>query len=216
MDPVNETEKSTDIAAIVHRVVDQLLGAKASTNTPTLPPSEHAARAPVSAASSPNPMPQPVPSPTKTNAVIAIGSDHGGYDLKEILKKDLAEWGYEVIDVGCHTKEAVDYPEFAHEAARLVSSGKAWRGIVIDGAGIGSCMVANKVPGVRAGMAYDHASAVNSREHNDANVLTLGAGLIGVNLAKQIAKAWLATEFGGGRHSRRVDKIVAVEKQYLK
>jgi ribose 5-phosphate isomerase B len=148
--------------------------------------------------------------------VVAIGSDHGGFDLKEILKKDLNEWGHEVIDVGCHTKEAVDYPEFAHEVAKLVSAGKAWRGIVIDGAGIGSCMVANKVPGVRAGMAYDHASAVNSREHNDANVLTLGAGMIGINLAKQIAKAWLSTEFGGGRHAKRVDKIVAVEKQYLK
>jgi ribose 5-phosphate isomerase B len=210
MDPVNETEKSTDIAAIVHRVVDQLLGTNAAAAAAS-PPAE-----PVGQVAAPSPMPSPNPSPTITHAVIAIGSDHGGFDLKEILKKDLAEWGYEVIDVGCHTKEAVDYPEFAHEVARLVSSGKAWRGIVIDGAGIGSCMVANKVPGVRAGMAYDHASAVNSREHNDANVLTLGAGLIGVNLAKQIAKAWLTTEFGGGRHSRRVDKIVAVEKQYLK
>jgi ribose 5-phosphate isomerase B len=161
-------------------------------------------------------MPQTSPSPSKTRPTVAVGSDHGGYDLKEILKKDLGEWGYEVIDVGCHTKEAVDYPEFAHEVAKLVSSSKAWRGIVIDGAGIGSCMVANKVPGVRAGMAYDHASAVNSREHNDANVLTLGAGMIGVNLAKQIAKTWLSTEFGGGRHAKRVDKIVAVEKQYLK
>jgi ribose 5-phosphate isomerase B len=87
---------------------------------------------------------------------------------------------------------------------------------MIDGAGIGSCVVANKVPGVRAGMAYDHASAVNSREHNDTNLLTLGAGLIGVALAKQIVKVWLETEFGGGRHTGRVEKIKAVEKQYLK
>ena len=87
---------------------------------------------------------------------------------------------------------------------------------MIDGAGIGSCIVANKVPGVRAGMAYDYSSAVNSREHNDANVLTLGAGMIGVNLAKQIVKVWLATEFGGGRHTPRIEKITAVEKLYLK
>ncbi len=148
--------------------------------------------------------------------VIAIGADHGGFELKEILKPDLAAQGFEVIDVGTNSKEAVDYPDIAHDAARLVGSGKAWRGIIIDGAGIGSCIVANKVAGVRAGMAYDYSSAVNSREHNDTNVLTLGAGLIGVNLAKQIVKVWLSTDFGGGRHAGRVNKISAVEKQYLK
>ncbi len=148
--------------------------------------------------------------------VVAIGADHGGFELKEALKKDLAEWGCEIIDVGTTGKEAVDYPDFAHDVARLVATGKAWRGVMIDGAGIGSCMVANKVPGVRAAMAYDYSSAVNSREHNDANLLTLGAGLIGVNLAKQILKVWLATDFGGGRHQKRVDKIIAVEKQYGK
>ena len=119
-------------------------------------------------------------------------------------------------DMGAYNKNPVDYPEFAHGVAKLVSTGKAWRGIMIDGAGIGSCIVANKVPGVRAGMAYDISSASNSREHNDTNVLTLGAGLIGVNLARQIVKTWLETEFGGGRHAPRVDKIMAVEKQYLK
>ncbi len=122
----------------------------------------------------------------------------------------------DVNDVGTFSKAAVDYPDYAHEVAKLVSVGKAWRGIMIDGAGIGSCIVANKVPGVRAGMAYDYSSAVNSREHNDTNVLTLGAGLIGVNLAKQIVKAWLSTEFGGERHARRVEKISMVEKMYLK
>ena len=130
--------------------------------------------------------------------------------------KDLAELGYEVIDVGTQGKDAVDYPDFAAEVARLVGTGKAWRGVMIDGAGIGSCMVANKVPGVRAAMCYDDASAVNSREHNDANVLTLGAGLIGVSLARRIMKIWLATDFGGGRHAGRVNKIIAVEKQYFK
>ena len=129
---------------------------------------------------------------------MAIGADHGGFELKEMLKTDLAALGYDVLDVGTNSKEAVDYPDFAHEVAKMVSTGKAWRGIVIDGAGIGSCIVANKVPGVRAGMAYDYSSAVNSREHNDTNVLTLGAGLIGVNLAKQIVTVWLATLLAAG------------------
>jgi ribose 5-phosphate isomerase B len=148
--------------------------------------------------------------------MVAIGADHGGFEMKETLKADLSGLGYDVIDVGTTGKEAVDYPDFAHDVARLVGSGKAWRGIVVDGAGIGSCIVANKVPGVRAGLAYDYSSAVNGREHNDTNVLTLGAGLIGASLAKQIVETWLGTAFGGGRHARRVDKIVAVEKQYLK
>ena len=148
--------------------------------------------------------------------VVAIGADHGGFELKEALKSDITALGFEVSDVGTNSKEAVDYPDFAHAVAQAVGAGKAWRGIMIDGAGIGSCIVANKVPGVRAGMAYDLSSANNSREHNDTNVLTLGAGLIGINLAKQIVKTWLTTEFAGGRHVPRVDKIKAVEKRYLK
>lgn len=148
--------------------------------------------------------------------VVAIGADHGGFELKEALKRDIAALGFEVSDVGTNSKDAVDYPDFAHAVAQAVGSGKAWRGIMIDGAGIGSCIVANKVPSVRAGMAYDISSANNSREHNDTNVLTLGAGLIGTALAKQIVKVWLTTEFGGDRHAKRVDKIIAVEKKYLK
>jgi len=148
--------------------------------------------------------------------VVAIGADHGGFELKEMLKVDLSGMGLDVNDVGAFSKAAVDYPDYAHEVAKQVGSGKAWRGIMIDGAGIGSCIVANKVPGVRAGMAYDYSSAVNSREHNDTNVLTLGAGLIGANLAKQIVKFWLSTEFSGERHARRVEKITLVEKLYLK
>ena len=162
------------------------------------------------------PAPIAPPAPSAGKKVVAIGSDHGGFDLKELLKPEITAAGYEVLDVGTHSKDAVDYPDFAHAVAKSVSTGQAWRGIMIDGAGIGSCIVANKVPGVRAGLAYDYSSAVNSREHNDTNVLTLGAGLIGVNLAKQIVKVWLATDFGGGRHQPRIDKIVAVEKQYLK
>jgi ribose 5-phosphate isomerase B len=148
--------------------------------------------------------------------VVAIGSDHGGFTMKEVLISELKTDGYEVIDCGTFNQDACDYPDFALEVAKLVNTGKAWRGVMIDGAGIGSCMVANKVPHVRAAMCYDLSSAMNSREHNDANLLTLGAGLIGTSLAKQILKTWLSTEFGGGRHAKRVDKIVSIEQQFLK
>jgi ribose 5-phosphate isomerase B len=149
----------------------------------------------------------------QAHQIIAIGADHGGYAMKEMLKAELQN-KYVVVDCGTHGTESVDYPDFALMVAQMVSGGRAWRGIMIDGAGIGSCMVANKVPGVRAAMCYDNATAVNSREHNDANVLTLGAGLIGNNLAKQIVETWLKTEFGGGRHAKRVDKIMEIEKKF--
>lgn len=145
--------------------------------------------------------------------VVALGADHGGYGMKEVLKEHLQANGYTIVDCGTNSTQAVDYPDFAAAVAQKVASGEAWRGIIVDGAGIGSCMAANKVRGVRAALCYDYATAVNSREHNDANVLTLGAGLIGLALAKQIADTWLATEFGGGRHAGRVDKIMAIEKE---
>lgn len=148
--------------------------------------------------------------------VVALGADHGGFALKEMLNDFVASLGYGVTDCGTHSTEAVDYPDFAYAVARLVSEGQAWRGILVDGAGIGSCMAANKVPGVRAALCYDHATAVNSREHNDANVLTLGAGLVGPNLAQQIVETWLKTDFGGGRHERRVAKIGEIESRFLK
>ena len=191
------------IHQIVQRVLEQVMGLSKQGPGPVQTPAA-AGTAPRSGAQ------------TGVRKVVAIGADHGGFDLKETLKADLSGMGLDVNDVGTYGKAAVDYPDYAHEVAKLVSSGKAWRGIVIDGAGIGSCIVANKVPGVRAGMAYDYSSAVNGREHNDTNVLTLGAGLIGVNLAKQIVKTWLSTEFGGERHARRVEKISVVEKLYLK
>jgi ribose 5-phosphate isomerase B len=147
---------------------------------------------------------------------IAVGADHGGYELKEMLKGYLGELGYAVVDCGTDSTSSVDYPDYAFAVAELVAQGRAWRGIIIDGAGIGSCMAANKVPGVRAAMCYDQATASNSREHNGANVLTLGAGLIGPNLARQIVKTWLETPFGGGRHARRVDKIMQIERRFLK
>jgi ribose 5-phosphate isomerase B len=184
----------SDIHEIVHRVLDRVLN-----------PSERATAAPVT-----------VPQAASGKRVVVIGADHGGYEMKEALKPELVTLGFEILDVGTNSRDAVDYPDFAHAVAQSVSAGKAWRGIMIDGAGIGSCIVANKVPGVRAGMAYDYSSAVNSREHNDTNVLTLGAGLIGLSLAKQIVRTWLTTEFAGGRHTPRLDKIQSVEKKYLK
>jgi ribose 5-phosphate isomerase B len=192
-----------EIGTIVQRVVTQLMGLSKQESTHQVKP--ETARQVTQA--------EPAVAVRK---VVVIGADHGGYELKETLKKDVSALGYDVMDVGTHSKEPVDYPDLAHEVARAVSTGSAWRGIMIDGAGIGSCIVANKVPGVRAGLAYDYASAVNGREHNDTNVLTLGAGLIGVNLAKQIVTVWLATPFGGGRHERRVNKIIIIEKLYTK
>jgi ribose 5-phosphate isomerase B len=148
--------------------------------------------------------------------VVAIGTDHGGVELKKMLISELAKLGYQVVDCGTNSSDPVDYPDIARAVALQVAQGKAWRGVVIDGAGIGSCMAANKIPGIRAALCYDYATAVNSREHNDANVLTLGAGLIGPNLARQILTTWLETEFAGGRHAKRVDKIMALEKEFFK
>ncbi|HSC49861.1 MAG TPA: ribose 5-phosphate isomerase B [Gaiellaceae bacterium] len=148
-------------------------------------------------------------------AEVAIGADHGGYRLKERIVADLREQGLEVRDCGTDSTESVDYPEYAHRVARLVADGSCRWGIVVDGAGIGSCMVANKVPGIRAATCWDVSSARNSREHNHANVLALGAGLIGESLALQIVQAWLSTPWGGDRHARRVDQIAEIERRYL-
>ncbi|MGH8950633.1 MAG: ribose 5-phosphate isomerase B [Acidimicrobiia bacterium] len=145
---------------------------------------------------------------------IAIGADHGGYPLKEKIGFRLKEAGYDVLDCGTDSHEAVDYPDFAHAVAREVASGSCRYGIVVDGAGIGSAMVANKVPGVRAALCYDLSTARNSREHNHANVLTLGAGLIGDVLAWQIVEEWLSVEWGPDRHARRVAKIDEIDRQY--
>ena len=145
---------------------------------------------------------------------IAVGADHGGLPLKEKVMFELRQAGYKVHDCGTDSTDAVDYPDFAHEVARLVADGTCSEGIVFDGAGIGSAIVANKVPGVRAALCYDLSTARNSREHNHANVLSLGAGLIGPSLAWQIVQEWLATPWGGGRHERRVDKITEIDRLY--
>lgn len=153
--------------------------------------------------------------PEPASAEIAVGADHGGFVLKERIVADLRDRGYEVHDCGTDSTESVDYPDFAHEVARLVAEGACRWGIVVDGAGIGSCMVANKVPGVRAATCWDVSSARNSREHNHANVLALGAGLIGENLALEIVRAWMLMPWGGDRHARRVEKITDIERRYL-
>jgi len=147
---------------------------------------------------------------------IAIGADHGGFRLKERIVFRLREKGHEVVDCGTDSNDSVDYPDLALAVAEKVSSGECRWGVVIDGAGIGSSMAANKVPGVRAALCYDVSSARNSREHNHANVLTLGAGLIGDNLAGEIVEAWLDTPWGEGRHARRVSKIDDIETKYTR
>ena len=156
------------------------------------------------------------PTRTATPRAVAIGADHGGYELKQELTGYLRAWGYTVLDQGTDSTAAVDYPDFAEAVANAVARGDAWRGIVIDSAGIGSAIAANKVSGVRAALCYDRATARNSREHNDANVLTLGARLISPEAAREIVAAWLETPFVGGRHARRVDKITAIEARNRK
>ncbi|HXT62155.1 MAG TPA: ribose 5-phosphate isomerase B [Pyrinomonadaceae bacterium] len=145
---------------------------------------------------------------------VAIGADHGGFPMKEELKKFLTELGHRVHDFGTNSESAVDYPDFAHAVARAVSDGSAEVGIVIDGAGVGSAMTANKVPGVRAAACYSVEVARNSREHNGANVLTLGSKTITSDQMREIVRAWLTTDLTEERHRKRVGKIEAIERQY--
>jgi ribose 5-phosphate isomerase B len=145
-----------------------------------------------------------------------VASDHGGFTLKQQLIPWLQLQGYSVIDLGTNSSESVDYPDFAFAAASAVMQGKADAAIIIDGAGIGSAIAANKTPGVRASLCYDVATARNAREHNHANVLTFGANQIDFEQAKAIVKTWLETPWGGGRHARRVAKITAIEQRFSK
>jgi ribose 5-phosphate isomerase B len=147
---------------------------------------------------------------------IALGADHGGFEMKEEIKRVIADLGHDYQDFGTHSTDAVDYPDYAHMAARAVARGTCDLGIIVDGAGIGSCMAANKVPGVRAAMCYSEATARNSREHNGANVLTLGGKMISSDEMRPIVAAWLSTELTEDRHKRRVAKIDAIEREYAK
>ncbi|GBF35649.1 ribose 5-phosphate isomerase B [Desulfocucumis palustris] len=145
---------------------------------------------------------------------VAIASDHGGFKLKGEIIAFLKKMNIECTDLGTYSEESVDYPDFALPVAEAVRSGKYTRGIIICGTGIGVCIAANKVPGIRAALCHDAFSARASREHNDANVLTMGERVLGVGPALEIVKIWLETEFQGGRHSRRLEKISRIEDKY--
>jgi ribose 5-phosphate isomerase B len=144
---------------------------------------------------------------------VAIGSDHGAFTQKEALRRYLETVGYRVVDVGCSEGQKVDYPDIAIAVCRKVVNGDCERGIILDGAGIGSCMAANKIKGIRAALCYDLRTVINSREHNNANVLTLGGPLHDASQLCDMARTWLQTRFGGGRHMVRVNKIMAIERQ---
>ena len=143
---------------------------------------------------------------------ISIACDHGAYALKERLKARLLEQGHHVADCGAHSAESCDYPDFAAAAARLVADGSCARGVVLCTTGIGMSIAANKVRGVRCALCHEPLSAEMTRRHNDANVLAMGAGVTGGNLAQRILDVFLATEFEGGRHQRRVDKVMEAER----
>jgi ribose 5-phosphate isomerase B len=218
-----------EVRALVRQVVEAALDGGASSPAPVLPAPAPAASSPAPAASAPAPAasspapasPARAASPGATpgapeRVAIAIGADHGGSALKDRIGEVLAEAGFAIHDCGTHGSEPVDYPDVAHAVARLVADGTCRWGIILDGAGIGSCMVANKVPGVRAALCHDLSSARNSREHNHANVLTLGARFVGEGLAIEIVRAWLGTAWGPGRHAARVEKIMDVERRYTR
>ena len=140
-------------------------------------------------------------------ATIAVASDHAGFDLKEILKRDLQEAGHDVLDLGTNSTASVDYPDFGHAMAEAIASGRAGRGVVVCGTGIGISIAANRNPRVRAALAHDVTSARLSREHNDANVVAFGARVIGAEVAREALKVFLKTSFEGGRHGARVAKL---------
>ena|SRR5215831_3574603 len=143
--------------------------------------------------------------------VVALGADHAGFPLKEDLKAWLITHGYDLVDLGTQSADSVDYPDFALGVGSAITAGKADRGVLVCGTGIGMAMAANKVPGVRAAACSDAYTARMSREHNDANVLALGARITSREAAIEILEIWLGAEFAGGRHARRLDKIVALD-----
>ena len=145
--------------------------------------------------------------------MIAIASDHGGFKLKEHVKDYLTAKGYECRDFGCHSLDSCDYPIFGAAAAKAVADGTCDRGIVICTTGIGISITANKVRGVRCALCSEPLSAEMTRRHNDANMLAMGAGMVGPNLAERIVDVFLTTQFEGGRHQRRVDEITALEQE---
>ncbi len=144
---------------------------------------------------------------------IALGADHAGFHAKEVIRRFLAEQGYDVEDLGTQSEESVDYPDFARRVAERVAGGGAQIGMLVCGTGIGMAITANKVPGIRAATVHDEMTARLAREHNDANVLTLGGRVVSDEKAVAIVREFLAAQFGGGRHQRRVDKISDLDAQ---
>ena len=143
---------------------------------------------------------------------VALGADHGGFKLKEYVKKLLSEMGHDVLDYGTFSEDSVDYPEFALKVVKAILDGEAQRGILCCGTGIGMSIVANRFPGIRAALCHDVYTARMSRLHNDANVLALGGRVLSEDVAEQIVKVWFSEEFEGGRHSRRLSKLEEIEK----
>ncbi|WP_041137989.1 ribose 5-phosphate isomerase B [Beduini massiliensis] len=144
---------------------------------------------------------------------IAIACDHGGYRLKEVLKAAMIAQGYEVIDFGTNSEESVDYPDYAYKAAKAVADKECERGVVVCGTGIGVSIVANKVDGIRCALVHDLFSAKATRQHNDTNMIAMGGRVIGEGLALEILNTWLHTDYEGGRHDQRIEKMMAIEKQ---
>jgi ribose 5-phosphate isomerase B len=199
------TPSATDVAASMGVT---LKGSKAT------PDSDTSSRKNASGDTAPSAPPSTAPATSSSGAPrtsVAVGADHGGVAVKDGIIARLRELGHTVTDLGTTGTAAVDYPDYAIAVARSVAGGSAQVGIMVDGAGIGSCMAANKIAGARAAMCYDVTTAQNAREHNNANVLTLGGGLIGPRLALAIVEAFLSTSFGGGRHATRVAKIDALD-----
>ena len=193
-----------NIETIIQQVVREVLSSGSpSPQTPSTMPPENKG-IPV--------MPEKSVNQKDTVKRVAIGADHGGFEAKEALKTYLQTLGYAVTDVGTYSKVSVDYPDFALAVAHTVASGDCERGIMINGAGIGSSMVCNKVRGIRAALCYDLKTINNSREHNNANVLTLGGPLHNIADLCEMTKVWLETRFAGGRHWRRINKMMAVER----
>jgi len=188
------TPSESEVRKLVREAVDRALGPSPSSPPAAQPEAPSAPRS---------------PAPRR----VAIGADHGGFALKETLRRAIVEdLGWQVHDCGTHSDEAVDYPDFAAAVAREVASGRAARGIVVDAAGIGSTMAANKIAGVRCALCHDDVTTKNAREHNDANVLALGARVVNRGAAVRLVRLFLTTEFAGGRHERRVKKIMALER----
>ena len=192
----------SEVRRLVQEVVERALGPASGPARPVAP--------------APGSSPAPVLRPALAAAPrrVAIGSDHGGFPLKEILRRAIVEeMGWEVEDCGTHSGDPVDYPDFAAAVAREVASGRCALGIVVDAAGIGSGIAANKVPGARCAVCHDDATVLNSREHNDANILSLGSRTVHRGAATRMVRLFLTTPFAGGRHGRRVQKIMALDER---